>query len=1111
MSSPESARGRCPTETELTEFAQGRSVGDARARTETHVATCAACRTRVSGLARVSGETAFAVTAPAFSPRPSVSQLSTGEVIGRYRIVRELGSGAMGTVYAAHDPDIDRPVALKLIRVDSDDPERRARVLREAKAIARVTHPDVITVHDVGTHGEAIFIAMELVEGGTLTEWLAMKDRTPQEILQVFLRAGRALAKAHEVGLVHRDFKPDNVLVGRDGRVRVTDFGLAREVRTDPVASRRLDDGVPESALGAELTIEGTIVGTPAYMAPEQLHGEPATRRSDIFSFSVALWEALHGTRPYAGTSLLALDISIREGRLLPETSPPGLQSLRRVLLPGLAADPAARYRTMELLIAELEKAVRPASRAARLLPRLIALGALLVVILGSVVAVRLSSKPVSIDKHAMIAILAPTASGEAADTAWVGIAIAEVAWADLALDGKVRTLSPDDVARMRRELAVTDADMGDSKTLRRIHDLMGVDFVLTGAWALEEGATRRVGVDLRLVRTKDAKRMASADAFGDAEDLAAVTLEAVDTLRRRAGIAGSKAVDTTTLKASLAQDSTSMQLYARGLERLRALDARAARELFTQAAARDPKSARVHAALARSLSALGRQEAAKAEAKQALELASTLPRNETLAIEALLRALSNEWDAAIEIARALTTFYPDDLDYAIQLADLQVQAGHVDDAQRTVASMRALPSPTSEDPRVDIAEMGVEAARSNFGRVLELADVAASKAEASGARGILARVRNQQFRAERETGKIEQALAHGREAAALYASVGDRAAEADVTSVVATIYADQGDLDAAERAMKASRDVYAELGADALAAGKNADLAIILRRRDDLAGARALGEKLLAEADGAGLIPSTRALIEHNLAIVYFDQGELGLARTHAESALGTRRAVKNRRGEASSLDLLADVLAAQGDLEGADRAARDAKSIASQISQRSLAAEADAGRAAFALARGRATDAVMLLDPACDLMHEVGSLIREAPCRATLARALALAGRGKDAIDQADRAMAMLDKGFAHAISRRAVRTDAALARALVDPSSRKAAIVELGKVAEEAGAVGAANGRLTAELALGLAMVAAERSAYGRAQLDQVASEAQRAGFLGIAAQARRGLSP
>jgi tetratricopeptide (TPR) repeat protein len=347
----------CPTEDTLLAVAEGRFPGDTSATYE-HVESCPSCRELFNEVARSYGR--------------EQDQLRLGQRVGRYELRALIGMGGMGVVYAAYDPDLERDVAIKLLRhdVDSLTHDLHARLMREAQAMARLSHPNVIAVYDVGLHDDQVFIAMELIDGQTLRQWLAEKPRTWREVLAVMLRAGRGLAAAHEVGIVHRDFKPDNVMLARNGSVRVLDFGLARAVAgVAPPATRS------PSTLTRSLTGEAGMVGTPAYMSPEQLTARAIDARTDQFSFCVALYEALSGARPFTGASPQQLLDAIEKGRKesLAEARIPSW--LRPIITRGMQADPEARFPALAALLAELERDPRAAWRR-----RILAVAALLVV-----------------------------------------------------------------------------------------------------------------------------------------------------------------------------------------------------------------------------------------------------------------------------------------------------------------------------------------------------------------------------------------------------------------------------------------------------------------------------------------------------------------------------------------------------------------------------------------------------------------------------------------------------------------------------------------------------------------------------------------------------------
>jgi hypothetical protein len=328
------------------------------------LAETAAAEGREGAPAVAATQTAGSVQAP---PR-DVAGASAPGTIGRYRIEGTLGQGAMGVVYEAHDPDLDRRVALKVLR-GTDSTAAKQRLLRDARAMARASHPAVVTVHEVGTAAGIDYIAMELMDGGTLQEWIRTAKPTPAEIVGAFETAGRGLAAAHAAGLVHRDFKPHNVLRSKRGRVVVTDFGLARAALDEPELAAAAGGAaaagdrpvVTHSAgsLSSTLTATGALLGTPAYMAPEQHDFAAVGPAADQFAYCVALWEALAGTRPFPGETLGEVRRQIERGPD-PATEDRIPRRLRPVLRRGLSVDPDARYPSMDALLVAVARRRRP-------------------------------------------------------------------------------------------------------------------------------------------------------------------------------------------------------------------------------------------------------------------------------------------------------------------------------------------------------------------------------------------------------------------------------------------------------------------------------------------------------------------------------------------------------------------------------------------------------------------------------------------------------------------------------------------------------------------------------------------------------------------------------
>lgn len=277
--------------------------------------------------------------------------------LGRYVVLEQIGSGGMSVVYAAIDPELDRRVAVKLMHDRGVRSGRRQDfLLREAQALARLAHPNIVAIFDVGVHEGDVFVAMEFVRGQDLRAWLADRPRTWQEVLAAFVQAGRGLAAAHRAGLVHRDVKPDNLLVGADGRVRVADFGL---VRLDNAATLTSDDApTPElSSLTHTVARPGDLIGTPAYMSPEQFDGGSVDALSDQFSFCVALWEALFHVRPFHGANAAELATAIRAGEPRRPAEPRDVPAwLERTIRRGLCPRPGARWADMPELLNQLDR-----------------------------------------------------------------------------------------------------------------------------------------------------------------------------------------------------------------------------------------------------------------------------------------------------------------------------------------------------------------------------------------------------------------------------------------------------------------------------------------------------------------------------------------------------------------------------------------------------------------------------------------------------------------------------------------------------------------------------------------------------------------------------------
>ncbi len=311
-----------------------------------------------------------------------------GKSIDRYMVLDTLGEGGMGVVLRAYDPKLHREVALKLIKTRQRERAEgaKARLMREAQTMARLSHPNVVPVFDVGTYGSALYVAMELVEGDNLRGWLQRAPRSVEDIVDAFAQAARGLVAAHEAGLIHRDLKPGNLLVGVDGRVRVVDFGLARAVESNPPSTGETgSDAVAQDHLHEPLTEAGSVVGTPAYMAPEQHRGGEIDHRSDQYALCLTLYEALYLRRPFHARDTKALARLKMDGPPDEGGRDDVPRRVVRAMQRGLQPDPADRWPSMAALAEELQPTRPKSSSRGVAVASTIAIGGLAVWAMGAV------------------------------------------------------------------------------------------------------------------------------------------------------------------------------------------------------------------------------------------------------------------------------------------------------------------------------------------------------------------------------------------------------------------------------------------------------------------------------------------------------------------------------------------------------------------------------------------------------------------------------------------------------------------------------------------------------------------------------------------------------
>jgi serine/threonine protein kinase len=931
-----------------------------------------------------------------------VSQLDTSDIrhgskVGRFVVEGQLGAGGMGVVYAAHDRELDRRVALKVLK-GTDDAEQRTRLMREGQAMARVTHENVITVHEVGMEGSMVFLAQELLDGGSLRSWLLDKKRTQAEIMAKFIAAGRGLAAAHRAGLVHRDFKPDNVLLGKDGRVRVADFGLARSLESASALADTQKGGgsgsTHENLSNPMLTMTrtGAVMGTPLYMSPEQHAGEPADARSDQFSFCVALYEALHGDTPFPGKTAVALADAVMSGRMKPPPKTADVPSrIRKILLRGLATKPGERYPTMDALLAEL---THDPSRKQR---RFVLLATVIILIAGAVVggyafSQHESRKASEVPARRTIAVMGFKNQSNDPSIAWISQGMSQLLAGQLTADD-VRVVADEEVTRAKTDLRLKETDSFSKDTLEKIRGRLDSDAVVAGSYLVSGTDITFIAVVHDIPRNKTAHL----EIKGTTTDLPGLASKVGGEVRGALGISSVAIVKKN--YEVLPHDATAVREYIEGTEALRAFDFRAAKKHLLLAIKAEPGFAPSHLALANTYDSLLDTTNAQASAKQALANAATsVEGDQLIAIRRDAYKLLGQISEAREQANQLFVLHGDNVEYGIALADLQEPA----EAVTTLAKLRKLAAPAGTDPRIDITEARKELERQAAPRALELARHATQEATARNATGVAAEARQLEGEALVATGELATAQDTFEDARKRFEAANDQVHKLQTLESLADLAIERGQLDDAVKSYDALAALRDQAGQGGVAARATARAAYALALR----GKNADAEKRLAKAE--------KAAADDPIAIPTIDlvAGVLAWAKGDGPTALGrldkcnARFATVLPASSVLCLLLRGEIQAELGDAEAAKKTFEDAKAVAEKNGNvyRSATAELELAQLDLDQEEGSGDVADRIVERATQLRllaatHGATSL--EARAAIMLANARLAQGNSQDALE--------------------------------------------------------------------------------------------------------------
>jgi len=921
---------------------------------------------------------------PTGTPVTAVFQ-PTQLLAGRFKVIRFVARGGMGEVYEAQDEELNERVAVKTARFENTQTAHEIeRFRREIQLARKVTHPNVCRTFDVFRHGVApsggsrsqiLIVSMELLSGETLAQRIRDGGRfQTAAALPLVEQMCAGLGAAHRVGVIHRDFKSSNVMLVKSPasaaggeppqsqtfRAVITDFGLAHA----------------EEVEGGTLTRLGDIVGTPAYMAPEQIDGGAITPATDIYALGIVIYEMLTGLLPFSADTPLATAMK-RLSHVAPsprlhipdldprweavvarclERSPDQrfastddvARALRGESVATTAPLPSAAAGAAEIPSGSAASATAATTRFTRwrspvaIAAIVLALAAFGIIGLrhraaerGAEKARETAAQQTALGARKSIAVLGFQNLSGSKDSDSLGDILADSLWSQLDT-GQVRFIPPSRVDEMKQNLGMAIlANALSQDQIAAIRKFLGADILVTGSYTVTGAADHpTIQWNIHLLNAQDGESLGSVAQSGSESDLNALVVHSGRLLRQQLGISLS-AAEEARMDASLSSNADAMRDFSQAREKLRAFDILAATKLLEKSIEADPQFAQAHSALAQSWDMLGFESKAAEEAKKALDSATGLSTEARARASGEYYAATRDWTKAIQQYAQLWTEYRDEPEYGLLLANTQIRAGKAADALTTIAQVRSQPLPPGIRAQADLAEARAHGDLADYKQEFSVATSAADTAQTLGANLLLARARILQCFAQVNLGDAEKARPLCEEAKKINLSAGDQLGAARATNDIANSYYYAGNYAAAEPLYREALSIAQSIGDAYDEAGALNNLANSQSARSDHAAAQKTYEQAIAVARDRNELGDL-ALAQQNLAIELYATGDNKRAQEIFDAALRSAQNLGDKNLQARILNSKCATSLGAGALLDARKSCEDSLKIRREINDR-------------------------------------------------------------------------------------------------------------------------------------------------------------------------------